>query len=74
MCLPNFGNVKEDAVIVDKNGRRWPVHSDILRLRFPVFRHIEEIHTVLMSEACPGEVELLLEFAYGGDRLLNQLS
>lgn len=55
-------------MIVDSKGRRWPVHADILRLRFPLFRHIDEIQTVVMSEASPGEVELLLGLAYGGDR------
>ena len=70
-CLPNFGLVKEDASIIDSNGGRWPIHSDILRLRFPLFRHIEEIRTVVMSEASPGEVELLLGLAYGGDRFLK---
>ena len=55
-------------MIVDCNGGRWPVHSDLLRLRFPLFRHIEEIRSVVMSEASPGEVELLLGLTYGGDR------
>ena len=58
--IPNFSLQKEDAVIVDCNGGRWPVHSDLLRLRFPLFRHIEEIRSVVMSDASPGEVELLL--------------
>ena len=66
--IPNFSLQKEDAVIVDCNGGRWPVHSDLLRLRFPLFRHIEEIRSVVMSEASPGEVELLLGLTYGGDR------
>ena len=55
-------------MILDSNGGSWPVHSDLLRLRFPLFRHIEEIRTVVMSEATPGDVELLLELTYGGDR------
>ena len=55
-------------MIIDNNGGQWPVHADILRLRFPVFRHIEEIRTVMLSGTSPGEVELLLGLAYGGDR------
>ena len=48
-------------MIVDSDGGEWPVHVAILRLRFPIFRHIEEIGTVVLSEASPGEVELLLD-------------
>ena len=58
-------------MILDSNGGSWPVHSDLLRLPFPLFRHIEEIRTVVMSEATPGDVELLLELTYGGDRFLT---
>ena len=54
-------------MIIDCNGGKWPVHSAILRLRFPVFRDIEELKTVLVCSG-PGEVDLLLRLAYGGDR------
>ena len=66
--LPITAFVQEDALILDSNGGQWPVHADILRLRFPIFRHIEEIRTVMLSETSPVEVELLLGLAYGGDR------
>ena len=61
-----------DAVLVDEEGRRHPVHSFLLALKFPIFRVLglepRKLRHVILAEVTSEVVELLVDMAYGMDR------
>ena len=74
MRLPLF---QPDAHLVDREGRKHPVHSMLLRLKYPVFQNLQEFTSVTLDDVSPSVVSLIVAIAYGSDRLLllaNEIS
>ena len=57
--------LQPDASIVDCTGRVHSVHSTMLRLKIPAFRHLPKFTKVLMDFASPEVVQLICELSYG---------
>lgn len=55
---------------MDEGGRRHPVHSFLLFLKFPVFRGLDprKVKEVILDEVSAEVVELLIGLVYGLDR------
>ena len=69
MISPNF---QPDAHLVDKDGRKHPVHSMLLRLKYPVFQNLQEFTSVTLDDVSSSAVRLIIDIAYGTDRFWHK--
>ena len=64
----NLTCVQPDAHLVDRDGQQHPVHSMLLRLKYPVFQNLQEFTTVTLDDVSSSVVRLIIDIAYGTDR------
>ena len=62
--------MQADARIVDSSGEQFPVHGNILKLFFPVFRgmKLRKDQVIILDCVTGEEVALLIGLAYGNGR------
>ena len=63
-----------DAHLLDRDGGKHPIHSMLLRLKYPVFQNLPEFHSVTLDKVSASAVRLMVDIAYGTDRYLTNLS